>query len=230
MHNAPMEWIVTPANSGRWPMLVLGSGRYLELLEMLARDAVDWRYDIDIAKKRGPRGHPGYFCYWGKGTEPLTMEAVRERAMKAANANFFAAYADGSVLRVNLIFRRWKALGTVPASTARSRAEEAGTFVAQNARWWPSFRAAGWLFFTAWSLGLLLLLMVLVTPWFLVGALAAFFVAYALIRPHTGQSICDNFAPLPSRAITFSPINGTAAAGAVVLVVLTALVTRWLGG
>jgi hypothetical protein len=223
-----VEWTVRRKASGRWAMLVLDSDKFHQLIELLIDDAVDWRFQIDVPRKRGPRGHPGYFCCWGTGIGPLATDDVRNRISKGYAPQFHATYPDGSLLKVEFIFRKWRAAdATETSGIARLRARQGGEFIKQNAQWWPNFTIATWLVVAALTIGVVLCFLNL---WFLLLFGLLFVLSYVLLRPHVGLAIADKLAPAGMPTITFGPINVTSAFGAVALILITILLTRWLGG
>ncbi len=225
---SPMEWSIGKQDRGRWPFRVLTSQAYLGLLEVLTRDAIEWRLSTQHSRRRGPGGHPLRRNMWGPD-DPITQLDVSSRLATGSTVNFRATYSDNSILYVNLISNSWVALSNSSNSMAHQRPASAANYVRKHARWWPSLSAtlllAVILFIVPFSL-----LWTMSNGWTFVALLVCSALSYIITWPHQGPAIADRLLPFPVPRIVFGPINLTGAIGALTLVVITALVTKTFTG
>jgi len=179
------------------------------------------------AKRRPWRWSPTQGFLW-ESTDPPDPEITSQLA-SLQSATLVVRFPDTSALQVDLRTRRWTVLAPHTGSTAHDRTRRIHERLRRFDQWWRNFGLA---FAVALILGTTALVARLILDNELISLLVALiliFCAQLLITAHDGLAIRDRFLPKRAPTFTVGPINVTAVLGAVLLVVVTVLITNWLG-
>lgn len=180
------------------------------------------------ARRRPWRWSPTQGFLW-ESTDPPDPELISQLA-SLQSATLVVRFPDTSALQVALGRREWTVLAPQSGSTAHDRARRIHERLIPFDQWWRNTKLAA-------AAALMLEVVALWTFSIpdgdslieLLAPLIPLSCAWPLIAAHNGLGIRDRFLPTRAPTFTVGPINVTAVLGAVLLVVVTVLITNWLG-
>ena len=219
--------IISRADRGTWPYHVLREAEYKALLDEITEGSTSWMITGLGARRRPWRWSPTQGFLW-ESTDPPDPEIISQLA-SLHSATLVVRFPDMSALQVDLRTRRWTALAPHTGSTAHDRAVRVHQRLRRFDQWW---RNVGLAFAASAMLGIIppaTVILVDIPLILLPIVLISISCAQLLMSAHDGLKIRDRFLPKRAPTFTVGPINVTAVLGAVLLVVVTVLITNWLG-